>query len=376
MKAVIIDGNILDIHSLSKELEIFEGIEVLASFEHPLDALNNIKELKPDVLFVEVEIGSYNIVDMVPWFYDVIPDLRVVFVTENDRFAVKAFEVGAIDYLIKPVHKKRLMITITNLRKRIEVPTQQKVMAKSFGSFELYDKNGEIVRWRTRKSKELFIYLWLHSGTTVSRDIILETIFPSDDLKQSGGLLNTTVYQLRQNLFDLFGDGFLEYINNGYQLNVSIRSDYETVLSIITSSEYSLANFKQIKSLYSGDFLSHEGYEWATVDTEKITSKVKNYLVEMVKFLRKVGEIREVENVSLFIYELDKLDEHTVIRILDYYYEFDLSSKMKYFYSVYKQNVHDLIGAEPSNNVIERYHQHLNSINKSIEKIKREKNTK
>lgn len=94
-------------------------IEVKAECSNLLEAVDCIKEHKPSVVFLDVHMpkfAGYEIVN----FFDVI-DFEIIFVTAFDHYAIHAFELNAMDYLVKPIERERLSNTITKLKNRLEI---------------------------------------------------------------------------------------------------------------------------------------------------------------------------------------------------------------------------------------------------------------
>ena len=102
VKAVIVDDEVHCIDgliSLLKKQEI--QVEVIATYSNSKDALLGIKESKPDLLFLDVEMPWMNGVELLTALGDV--DFKVIFTTAHDQYAVQAFRLSAIDYLLKPI---------------------------------------------------------------------------------------------------------------------------------------------------------------------------------------------------------------------------------------------------------------------------------
>jgi len=114
LKAIIIDDEQRSITTMQWELEAFEDqIETIATCTNPLEAKALILDKKPDVIFLDIEMPHLNGIDLVKSF-DKIP-CKVIFTTAYDKFAVKAFEISAVDYLLKPINGEDLKRAIDKL---------------------------------------------------------------------------------------------------------------------------------------------------------------------------------------------------------------------------------------------------------------------
>lgn len=112
MKAIIIDDERLARQELKNLLAAHKDIEVVAECNTAESAKEKIKELAPDVIFLDVQMPGKTGFELLEEI-SVVPD--VVFVTAYDDHAIKAFEINAFDYLLKPVQPQRLAETIKKL---------------------------------------------------------------------------------------------------------------------------------------------------------------------------------------------------------------------------------------------------------------------
>jgi two-component system LytT family response regulator/two-component system response regulator LytT len=95
-----------------------EGVKVVAQASNGVEALDEIARLSPDVAFLDVQMPGLTGFEVARRLHDLGTDLAVVFVTAYDRRAVEAFEVNAVDYLLKPVEASRLDQAVARARKR------------------------------------------------------------------------------------------------------------------------------------------------------------------------------------------------------------------------------------------------------------------
>lgn len=105
VKTIIIDDEPLSIAELQVMLKQFRGIEVVATATRSSEALEKIALHKPDLLFLDINMPERNGFKLLESLEET-PD--VIFVTAYDEYAVKAFEINALDYILKPVNKDRL----------------------------------------------------------------------------------------------------------------------------------------------------------------------------------------------------------------------------------------------------------------------------
>ena len=111
-KAIIIDDEPPAIRELRCLLDSFPQITVMAEAGAYEQAVDLIHAKQPDLVFLDIDLGKHTGFDLMPH----IPiSTQVIFVTAYDTFAIRAFEVNALDYLLKPVHPGRLENCISRL---------------------------------------------------------------------------------------------------------------------------------------------------------------------------------------------------------------------------------------------------------------------
>jgi two-component system, LytTR family, response regulator len=116
IRSVLIDDEPSAINLLSLILSKFckEEVEIVATATDPFEAKELIQVHKPDVIFLDVEMPGMSGVDLVRSFSS--PSFRVVFITAFDDYAVEAFRLNAIDYLLKPIGADDVISVIQRLK--------------------------------------------------------------------------------------------------------------------------------------------------------------------------------------------------------------------------------------------------------------------
>jgi two-component system response regulator LytT len=109
LSAVIVDDEQLARDELAYLLKSAGDVNVVAQGKNGLEAINLIKEHNPDLVFLDVQMPGLDGFGVIKKLIDKkIPLPQIVFATAFDQYAVKAFEVNAVDYLLKPFDKKRV----------------------------------------------------------------------------------------------------------------------------------------------------------------------------------------------------------------------------------------------------------------------------
>ncbi|MDP6415986.1 MAG: response regulator, partial [Gammaproteobacteria bacterium] len=119
LTALIVDDEELARKGLAMRLEELGGVDVLQHCQNGREAIEAIIEFEPDVVFLDIQMPGMTGFELISEIQgDVMP--MVIFVTAYDAFAVDAFDVHAIDYLLKPVEKERLADAISKARQMRE----------------------------------------------------------------------------------------------------------------------------------------------------------------------------------------------------------------------------------------------------------------
>ena len=116
MKALLIDDERLARNELRRLLKVHEDVEILGEAVDVEDALAKVAQLKPDLLFLDIQMPGDDGFTLLEKLEPPLP--LVIFTTAYDEFAVKAFEFNALDYLLKPVDPNRLVAALEKLRGR------------------------------------------------------------------------------------------------------------------------------------------------------------------------------------------------------------------------------------------------------------------
>lgn len=125
-RAVIVDDERLARKEMRRLLAEFDEISIVGEAENLSEAVEIIEKEKPQIIFLDIQLSNENGFDLVE---KVEHNFNLIFVTAFDAYAIRAFEVNALDYLLKPVNPERLTKAIERLK---DEKTEEKIRPLEF----------------------------------------------------------------------------------------------------------------------------------------------------------------------------------------------------------------------------------------------------
>ncbi len=145
MRAIIVDDERLARNELKRLLENFPSIEVIGEASNTDEAGQLIEELQPDVAFLDIQMPGKTGFEWLEEWDGFLPE--IIFTTAFDEYALKAFEVNALDYVLKPIELARLSESIQKLESRFKrtVSAEKTTTASHVlgGNDQIFVKDGE-----------------------------------------------------------------------------------------------------------------------------------------------------------------------------------------------------------------------------------------
>jgi len=119
-KAILIDDEIAALKILRWEIEEYcKDIEIIGQFSDPIKGKEAIQQLEPDLVFLDIEMPKLNGLDLIYSLESI--DFEVIFITAYDRYAVEAFRLNAVDYLLKPFETDALLEAVNRVKQRLQL---------------------------------------------------------------------------------------------------------------------------------------------------------------------------------------------------------------------------------------------------------------
>lgn len=374
MQAIIVDDEPLALQRLERLLKEFNGIKIVKTFQDPRKALQFVSNQEIDIVFLDIDMPEVNGMMLADKLLHKKPDISLVFVTAYNEYAVEAFELNALDYLLKPVQKERLAKTLSRMLKGEQKPKikQEVIETKMLCLFQhISYTNPSIgtkkISWRTMKAQELFAYLVQNRGRTVHREALIDLLWPNSDLEKAIPHLHTTIYQIRSTIKKHGLAIRISYMDEGYRIEMGgTKLDIEEwEAGVRTLPRVSLETIDQhqaLMKLYRGDYLAEHLYIWAEGERERLlfiwlehAKQVASFFVQNEQYTEAILIYKQIQAKNPYL-EDGYLGLMKVNAILGY------QSKVIKEYQALMDRFHFDLGIDPRKEVIIWYRDWLKSI--------------
>ncbi|PYG84310.1 two-component SAPR family response regulator [Ruminiclostridium sufflavum DSM 19573] len=359
-RAIIVDDEKPALDILKLLLEKTDQICVVGVFSSAADALAGVKDLKPDVAFLDIEMSYMSGLELARKFVDMGIGLEIVFVTAYDKYALEAFRVNAVDYILKPFSSDDIARVITRLKRVNPLPAVSQIPADKgriycFGTLSVYGAGDDkAVKWRTAKAKELFAFMLENLNSKVAKWKIAQVIWPECEMeKQFNTYLYTTVYKVKKTLlsanikFDFtFIDG--SYIMELPEVYLDTAEFEELTASDIELSEASVEKYKRALSLYKGNYLEDNEYFWSQNKSDEYLRRYRILVSEFAKYYITGKDYSNAEKVLLEALKKAPLDDELNERLLKLYYTKKDKASLISHYSKIKELYKSDLGITPN----------------------------
>ena len=125
IRVIIVDDEQPAIEELSYILSKYDEIDVVGKYNDGVQALEEIKSCQPDVVFLDISMPEIDGFMLAQQIINLNQNINIIFATAYNEYAVKAFEINAVDYILKPLEDARLNITISKIKDRVNNNVKQ-----------------------------------------------------------------------------------------------------------------------------------------------------------------------------------------------------------------------------------------------------------
>lgn len=362
-KAVIVDDEALSIEYLKGLLKKFEDVEILETYLDGEEAFDEIVALAPNLIFLDIMMPQISGLELAESIRERLPQCNIIFVTGYKEFALEAFEIGVTDYIVKPIKMERLEKLLNNLKDKNTQPTvPNEYMVCSFKYFHFKKDGQEIknVKWRTAKSKELFVYLMQNRGQVVRKDVLIELLWPDSKVSNAYDNLYGSIYHIR-NTLESVGIN-IEIMNtvHGYELNLNdVKYDVDEWENGIDALEKvedeNLSYCKRIMELYTGDYLLEEPYIWKENEQERLRVLYLDKTRLFINYLMEKNAHTDAILLALHVQEIYPYMDYSYFTLMQLYDKYNDPYNVERQYNKLQAMLEEEFAVFPSEEISEWY---------------------
>jgi two-component SAPR family response regulator len=221
--------------------------------------------------------------------------MAVVFVTAYNRYAVEAFRLNALDYLMKPVTAERLRETLDRIIPGQVNGTQAfPVRIRCFGKFQITAETME-VKFRFKKAEELLTFLIDHQGDFVDRWEICDSLWEEYDGDRALINFHTTLHNLKKTLFQQGVKIPIEHDGGSYRLIMNeLDCDYLRFRRFSDKAgginQSNILEYEEVAGIYHGDYLAGKEYDWVKRNRLMLRERFIMLALQIAEYYQTIGD--------------------------------------------------------------------------------------
>lgn len=279
--AIVVDDEWYILEEISDMVEQTGFIRVVKKYQDPVKVLEDVADISPRVAFIDIEMPEMDGITLAEKLLERDPSLLVAFITSWNQYAVQAFDLNALDYIMKPVKVERFNRMAEKIRNEIslKMPDQSsRLRIKCFSQLEA-SVGGIPVKWMRAKAEELFAYLLMNHGSYIHKEMIIENVWPGYDPVRALPILQTSICKIRNVFAQVRSSVTLDYSGSRYCLMITnAQCDYldiERALSdYAPGDEATYAAVEKACELFGEGFLAQQGYLWSLEKDESLRRRL------------------------------------------------------------------------------------------------------
>ncbi|MBW7475771.1 response regulator [Paenibacillus oenotherae] len=374
MRVIIVDDEPAMLLAMKRLLTNMEDVELAGSFRNAAEALDFVRGRGDvDLAFLDIQIAADDGLELARSLRLIRADLDIVFTTSHADYAMDAYDVYPLDYMVKPISRQRLAQTVARAVGRRSVAssgaggpgglTPQRLTVRGLGCLEASSKEAGAVKWISKKSMELFAYLLVHRGRSVTKVRILADIFPEMPLKNAETYLNTAVYQLRKALSLHGAKEMVLSSQEQYRLDldqadvdfIQFEQGVEQLSAIHAANE---AAAIELEKQFAGELLEDKSYVWATAERERLAIMYDAYAKRLASWLLSEKRYREAAQIARRLAARNEFEEASALLLLQIFGAMGDRQSLHNYYAYYTQLLRQELGLQPSEKLRQLYEQY------------------
>lgn len=361
------DDEPLALQLLENKLQAFEEVEIVKTFSNPLVLLEEAQDLSFNTAFLDVDMPGLNGIELAEHILSTQPSVQIVFTTAYHEYAVQAFELDSLDYVVKPISNDRLQQTVLRvcdqLKLRGEAATAGKPLLRiySFPDFTVYSGEEEI-KWKTTKVKELFAYLYTYHGISIHRDTLIDTLWPNTEYGKAKIQLHTALSHLRKSLQGAGQKKPISFANQGYRLKLEhffCGASHMQQLAQRDVTAENITDCEHAVDIYFGNYMEQEGYSWSHVREKELQASMTQLLDKMIDYFSKTNMLPKKENCLLCALRINPYSEQALQALLKHYIETGNRTDAVTAFHSFRQTIEDEMGISPTKSTLSLFEEVL-----------------
>ena len=294
MRAILIDDEYYALEGLRMELEGIDDIEVVGMYDSGEKMLSEVSSLNPDIIFIDIEMPVMSGLEVFKRLIDIEATPNIIFVTAYSQYAVQAFELRAMDYIMKPVTRTRLIKAIKRISYEPRPNKGNKFSIKCFSHFSIIYDGEEINRsWRTGKSEELLAYLISECGKFVSKEKIADALWPELDGDKSVSNLYLAYYYAKKEMEKIGVSLPIFSVRGKMRFDTGVDCDLTRFLTLINeipshTGINRIETMEKAVSYYIGIPFEDKYYSWLSTFQQICEVKYSEMLYEVIEYYKSI----------------------------------------------------------------------------------------
>lgn len=364
LKTIIVDSCEESLGNLENKINTYGKYEIVEKYTNPVQLIEDYKGKynSIDIIFTGVEMEGLNGLELTKKVKEHSPGINIVFVTHYEEYALESYKLDVLDYIKKPLKHEDLDNVTLKLEERGIKPLRNDKMVCLFNYFHFKENGKEIknIKWRTAKTKELFIYLAHNRKEVVRKDVIIDLLWPDSDLDNAYSQLYSSIYHLRKvfrqldfNIEIISTDNGYEIDFNGIPVDVDIWEEKINEMSELNLDDREF--YKEVLDIYQGDYLGEETYLWKENERERLRVLYFYHTERLIDFLTKSNKNFEAILIALRVQKHYPFLEDSYFWLMQLYNALGNTYSVEDQYNKLSEMLKEELGIEPRREIREWY---------------------
>lgn len=362
MCLIISEENSYNLKLLLQSLSKYDIDYKVKCYTKVEDTLFLVQNINPKCLFINISTLENSVKHLINKIKQLHPQMHIVIISQSSTFAIDAFTIGVTDYLLLPIQPARIKITINRIFQNETIANNSISMFNSLKVMKDGDYFG--VKWRTKKSQELFAYLFFKGNEHVRKDLLVDLLWPDISWEKGIALLYANMYHVRSfikrtnlNIEIQNSENYYILYKNDVQCQVNLWKKKIANLRGLNSNN--VMEYYNIIYEYKGDFLRQTEYNWAENERQYLRLNWLKIIEKLVQRELDRHNISQIKKIAYYMMDVcPDVEEGYFYLMKALYTEGQIESVIQIYKSLSKM-VWEEYDAEPSIFIIDWFNEKI-----------------